>query len=679
MSYINHYDAGGRTRRKWTKIHHRVFVLLSSFTSATPMLRRRPPCRLIRTSPWAPSSAAKSTLRPGIGFQQLRLESTSGKIVRRSITAAKYGGFICLSAAMGVLVIGSGIFLHDWFTYTDRHIDRVPVSPLALHPENGGPKKLPIARVLVDDEETEENKKLAQKPRLVIVGGGWGAVGLIQTLHSNDYHVTVVSPETFTTFTPLLPSAAVGTVQVRSLMESLRKVIARVHGHLITGKAVDLVMSERLLEVETFEGNAPPKRIYVPYDKLIIACGSVSSTHGVPGLEHCFQLKTISDAQAIRRRVVDNFETASLPTTSPEDRKRLLSFVVCGGGPTGVETAAEIYDLCQEDIISYYPKLCREEVSIHVVQSREHILNTYAQAISKYAEAKFQRDGVDLIVNARVKAVEPDSVIYTVKDENGNYIEKTIPSNFVLWSTGIAMNPFTSRVSDLLPNQVHKKAIEVDAHLRVKGAPLGTVYAIGDCSTIETSIVSYLLELVDEADTNHDGKIDLDEWSHMVKSIKKKFPLADKHFEKMRDLFDAYDKDKDQSLTLNELAEMMQQLSSQMTALPATAQVASQQGKYLGKKLSKLARARDVLIKNEIPETDEAVAEPFRYFHMGSLAYIGNAAVFDLGNISFMGGLMAMYAWRSVYWSEQVSSRTRALLMFDWIIRGIWGRDLSRI
>jgi NADH dehydrogenase FAD-containing subunit len=84
--------------------------------------------------------------------------------------------------------------------------------------------------------------------------------------------------------------------------------------------------------------------------------GSTSSTHGVPGLEHSFQLKTISDAQAIRRRIMgtysfcfltlkshgfaDNFEIASLPTTSPEERKKLLSFVVCGGGPTGVETAA---------------------------------------------------------------------------------------------------------------------------------------------------------------------------------------------------------------------------------------------------------------------------------------------------------------------------------------------------
>jgi NADH dehydrogenase FAD-containing subunit len=173
---------------------------------------------------------------------------------------------------------------------------------------------------------------------------------------------------------------------------------------------MDIVMSERLLEIETpsTASDGSPNRIYVPYDKLIIAVGSTQATHGVDGLEHCFQLKTIPDALAIRRRILgempfpdletkkllfahaisfpENFEAASLPTTTSEERKRLLSFVVCGGGPTGIETAAEIYDLCQEDIVQYYPKVCREEVSIHVIQSREHILNTYSEAISKYAE-----------------------------------------------------------------------------------------------------------------------------------------------------------------------------------------------------------------------------------------------------------------------------------------------------
>lgn len=74
----------------------------------------------------------------------------------------------------GFALLGAGILIHDALTYSDMHVDRVPVSPLALHPETGGPKNLPVVRVQVDDEENEEVKRIAEKPRLVIVGGGWG-------------------------------------------------------------------------------------------------------------------------------------------------------------------------------------------------------------------------------------------------------------------------------------------------------------------------------------------------------------------------------------------------------------------------------------------------------------------------------------------------------------------------
>jgi hypothetical protein len=152
-------------------------------------------------------------------------------------------------------------------------------------------------------------------------------------------------------------------------------------------------------------------------------------------------------------------------------------------------------------------------------------------------------------------------------------------------------------------------------------------------------------------------------------------------------LFDLYDSDSDNSLTLNELAVLLQEIGNKITVFPAvnpspnfpsiflshssqTAQVASQQGKYLGHKLHLLASKRDALIANDLPaDVDETVTGPFAYRHLGSLAYIGNAAVFDFGRFTFTGGLAAMYAWRSIYWSEQVSMRTRALLMIDWIVR----------
>lgn len=133
------------------------------------------------------------------------------------------------------------------------------------------------------------------------------------------------------------------------------------HSHLDALRAVDLDMTSRLLEIQPPDGS---ENFYLPYDRLIIACGSVNSTQGVPGLENCFQLKTITDAQAIRRRVMDNLEKAALPSTEEEERKRLLSFVVCGGGPTGVEFASELWDMVNEDVMQYVSRWFNSRVEV---------------------------------------------------------------------------------------------------------------------------------------------------------------------------------------------------------------------------------------------------------------------------------------------------------------------------
>jgi NADH dehydrogenase len=98
---------------------------------------------------------------------------------QKTKTVAKVTALLAASSVVGILVVGAGILAHDAFTYNDRHVDRVPINPLALKPERGGPKNLPIARVLIDDEDDEEAKLLAVKPKLVIVGGGWGVRQLL--------------------------------------------------------------------------------------------------------------------------------------------------------------------------------------------------------------------------------------------------------------------------------------------------------------------------------------------------------------------------------------------------------------------------------------------------------------------------------------------------------------------
>lgn len=272
-----------------------------------------------------------------------------------------------LSGSVGIIIVG--LLAYDATTYQDKHVERVARDELSLHPIRGGKKNLKIAEVLVDDDD-DRARNHNKKQKLVIIGGGWGSVGILKHLDRDLWHVTVVSPDNYFLFHPLLPSATVGTVELRSLVEPLRKILARVSGHFIQARAVDLDFSARLVEIQSAEGD---ENFYLPYDKLVIACGSVNSTHGVPGLENCYQLKTVPDAQRIRQAISNNLEKAALPSTEEAERKRLLSFTICGGGPTGerfssylrldfsdnlysdlgVEFASELFDMINEDVTAY--------------------------------------------------------------------------------------------------------------------------------------------------------------------------------------------------------------------------------------------------------------------------------------------------------------------------------------
>lgn len=143
-----------------------------------------------------------------------------------------------------------------------------------MNPRRGGPKNLPIVEHFVDDDDCEHRRSAKHKPKLVVLGTGWGAVALIKSLKPEDYHVTVISPSNQFLFTPMLPSATVGTLELRSLVEPVRRIISRVHGHFLKAMAVDVAFAERLIEVEAFDTLTGGKQnFYVPYDKLVIACG----------------------------------------------------------------------------------------------------------------------------------------------------------------------------------------------------------------------------------------------------------------------------------------------------------------------------------------------------------------------------------------------------------------------
>ena len=149
----------------------------------------------------------------------------------------------------------------------------IPVSEAALSPRRGGPKNLPIADVLVDDDDCAANEAQKDKPKLVILGTGWGSVPLVKTLHPGDYHVTVVSPINHFLFTPMLPSATVGTLEFRSLVEPVRRIVQRIGGHFLKAEAENIEFSEKLVEVSQIDQFGVRQHFYLPYDKLVIGVG----------------------------------------------------------------------------------------------------------------------------------------------------------------------------------------------------------------------------------------------------------------------------------------------------------------------------------------------------------------------------------------------------------------------
>ncbi|KAK9471467.1 pyridine nucleotide-disulfide oxidoreductase-domain-containing protein [Dipodascopsis tothii] len=652
------------------------------------MLRasRMPAHRLVRAA--APAQAQRALARawPQPARLQVRTAATEAKPARsRLLRFARFTIGAVGASVTTVTVLVAAFFIYDATTYKDLDdSEDLEISELALNPRRGGPKNLPVVERFLGDDDSEGSRAVANKPRLVILGSGWGAVATLKNLNADDYHITVISPINHFLFTPMLPSATVGTLEFRSLAEPIRRITASVKGHFLEAEAKRVEFSDKLVEVAQTYADGVERRFYVPYDKLVVAVGSKSNTHGVEGLENCHFLKTIEDARRIRQRVVENFERAALPSSTEEERKRLLSFVVCGGGPTGVEFAAELYDLLNEDLTSLFPKILRNQVSVHLVQSRGHILNTYDESISKYAEQRFQNDSIDVLTNARVARVEPDRVIFTQKDADGNVCTKELPYGLCLWSTGVSLCEITQSIVDSLDVQKNKHAIETDSHLRVLGAPLGDVYAIGDCSTVRTNLSDNVAQYLDTYAQKSNIPVEklavtFQQWRDIAHNMKRRFPQASEHLKRADQLFTKYDDDSSGSLEYAEVIKLFKDIDTKMTSLPATAQRANQQGQYIGRKLTKLARARNSLAINDIisGDIDDLVDRAFAYHHLGSLAYIGNAAVFDYNGYSFFGGLVAMYLWRSVYFAQSVSLRTRALLAMDWLTRGLFGRDIT--
>lgn len=304
------------------------------------------------------------------------------------------------------------------------------------------------------------------KKKLIVLGTGFGAFSLLKRLDTSLYDVEIVSPRNHFLFTPLLCSTTVGTIEFRSIIEPIRNI-----KDTKFYQAYCLNVSP-VIKFITCEDVDTKTHFDLQYDILIISVGEVTNTFGIEGVnEFAYFLREVSDARKIRNKVIDCFENASIPNLDTSERKDFLRFVVCGGGPTGVEFAAELHDFIVDDVRKKYPAL-EDEIEVILIEAGGKILNTFDEKLSEYTLKIFKRQKINVKMHSYITRVT-EKEIYLNDGSHFNY-------GLLVWSAGNASNPLINNLS-LGKNERNKLLIDENLNLLNHK----DIYALGDCCEFE--------------------------------------------------------------------------------------------------------------------------------------------------------------------------------------------------
>lgn len=305
---------------------------------------------------------------------------------------------------------------------------------------------------------------MGERHKVVIVGGGFGGLTAAQSLRGADVDVTLIDRRNFHLFQPLLYQVATGALSPANIAAPLRSVLRKqknckvilgeVTGFDVPGKAV-LMGNER-----------------VPFDSLIVAAGAVNNYFGNAAWEkNAPGLKSVEDATEIRRRVLSAFEEAE---RHPQNRDRCLTFVVVGGGATGVEMAGAISELAHHTLRKDFRTLDPATARIILVEGHDRLLPPYHEKSSHRAEKALKRMGVEVWLHSKVKDIQPDHVMV----ERGGTIHR-IDTVTVVWGAGVRASPLGKMIAEATGAQVDKGGrVVVQPDLTLPGHP--NIYVIGD-------------------------------------------------------------------------------------------------------------------------------------------------------------------------------------------------------
>jgi NADH dehydrogenase len=411
------------------------------------------------------------------------------------------------------------------------------------------------------------------RPRIVIVGGGFAGIATAKALRHSDVEVTLIDRRNHHIFQPLLYQVATSVLAPSDVAAPIRQIAVRQDNvSVLLAEVVGIDLASQSIDMEY--SHIGSKRI--PFDYLVIAAGNQSSYFGHNEFaKYAPCLKTLTDAETIRTKILSAYEMAEF-TDDADERRRQMTFVLVGAGPTGVELAASIAQMTTTTLRANFRRINPASTSIVLLEGGKRVLPSFAESLGKKAAARLEKLGVNVVTGAMVEHIDERGV--TV---GGNRIE----CGTVLWTAGVSPSPLVKMLG-VATDRAGRAS--VSPHLNLPDNP--HVFVVGDAAILM-----------------QDGN-----------------------------------------------------------PLPGVAQVAIQQGRYVGRWI-----AQDV--RGGTPPL------PFRYFDKGNIAVVGkNFAVMESSRIR-LAGFAAWLVWALVHLMFLPQLQNRRRVQNQWLWSYFTGQRSSRL
>jgi NADH:ubiquinone reductase (H+-translocating) len=307
--------------------------------------------------------------------------------------------------------------------------------------------------------------------QIIILGGGFAGVYtaryLEKILRSDEASITLINRENYWVYQPMLPEVISGSIGLTNVVSPIRRLFRRTNLIMREVEGIDLKK-----QIVTISPGFRPRQLQLKYDQLVIALGSITNFHGMPGMiENAMPFRTLADAMVLRNHLIHVLEEADVEE-NPELRRQLLTFVVGGGGFSGVEVMAELNDFVRS-VKKNYLRLRNEPHRCVIVQAGDRILPEMSETLAIFAQKILRKRGVEIILNDRLKAATSERAILQSGIE--------IPCKTLISTVPSALPSVIQKLD--CPNKRGK--LLVNTGLELKGYE-GKVWALGDCASIKT-------------------------------------------------------------------------------------------------------------------------------------------------------------------------------------------------